>query len=98
MEKGTDLKQQTKTWAFWLGLVGMALLQTNTIPQTIKILSGNCDVSNLSLQMFVQTEIGLALYLYNALKTKNLLYIISNTIGLVTVGSIILAILLAGGF
>lgn len=92
-----DLKSQTRTLAFWLGLIGMGLLQTNTIPQTLKILSGDCDVSNLSVQMFVQTEIGLALYLYNAIKTKNLLYIISNTIGLISVGSIICAIYFFGG-
>jgi len=88
---------QWKSKAFWIGLVGMALLQTNTFPQTIKILSGECDVSNLSVQMFVQTEIGLACYLYNAVKTKNLLYIISNTIGLISVGSIIVAIYAFGG-
>lgn len=90
-------KEQFKTVAFWVGLIGMALLQTNTIPQTIKILSGECDVGNLSVQMFIQTEIGLACYLYNAIKTGNLLYIISNTIGLISVGSIIVAIYAFGG-
>ena len=85
-------KSQFKTWAFWLGIIGMALLQTNTLPQTIKIVSGDCDVSNLSVQMFVQTELGLALYLYNAIKTRNLLYIISNSFGLITVGSVIVAV------
>lgn len=88
------MKEQVKTSAFWVGLVGMALLQTNTIPQVLKILQGECDVSNLSIQMFVQTWLGLCCYLYNAVKTKNALYIISNTFGLVSVGVTILAILI----
>ena len=79
-------KSQVKTWAFWLGIIGMGLLQTNTLPQTVKILSGDCDVSNLSVQMFVQTWVGLLLYLYNAIKTRNLLYIISNSFGLIKIG------------
>lgn len=91
------MKDQVKTWAFWIGIVGMAMLQTNTFPQTIKILRGECDVSNLSVQMFVQTEIGLACYLFNAIKTRNLLYIVSNTIGLLSVGSILCAIYFFGG-
>ena len=86
------MQNQTRTTAFWVGLLGMALLQTNTFPQTIKILRGECDVENLSIQMFAQTWFGLLLYLYNAIKTRNLLYIVSNTFGLVSVGSIIVAI------
>jgi len=88
------VKDQIKMPAFWIGLVGMILLQTNTVPQVIKIVSGDCDVRNLSIQMFVQTWIGLCCYLYNAIKTRNMLYVISNTFGLVSVGVTILAILI----
>lgn len=90
------IKQQLRSPAFWIGIVGMAMLQTNTIPQVIKILKTG-DASGLSVQMFVQTLIGLACYLVNAISTRNLLYIISNTIGIVSVSVTIIAILMFGG-
>lgn len=90
------IKQQLRSPAFWIGIVGMAMLQTNTIPQVIKILETG-DASGLSVQMFVQTLIGLVCYLVNAISTRNLLYIISNTIGIVSVSVTIIAILTLGG-
>lgn len=90
------IKQQLRSPAFWIGIVGMAMLQTNTIPQVIKILETG-DASGLSVQMFVQTLIGLVCYLVNAISTRNLLYIISNTIGIVSVSITIIAILTLGG-
>lgn len=92
MEK---IKSVVADKALIVGLIGMVLLQSNTIPQTIKILKTG-SVENLSIQMFVQTLLGLIMYLYNAVKTKNKLYIISNTIGIVNVTILIIAILTMG--
>ena len=81
--------------ADFLGYIGMALIHSNMIPQTIKVLNG-ADISALSMQTFIQTLIGLICFQTHAITTKNKLYIISNGIGMVNVLVVIIAILWKG--
>ena len=77
----------------WVGLIGMVLLQSNTIPQTLKVINTG-NISSLSTQMFVQTLLGLICYEIHAVKMGDKLYILSNAIGIVNVLALIVAILL----
>lgn len=68
-----------------VGYLGLAFVQFNCVPAIIAALQQG---HSTPISGVILTVVGLACYLYNAVVTKNTLYIIGNTIGLV--GNLIL--------
>ena len=68
-----------------IGYIGLALVQFNCVPAIIVALREGHSTPLFGVCL---TVVGLACYLYNAVITKNTLYIVGNTIGLI--GNLIL--------
>ena len=73
------------------GWVGMIMLQGNNIPTLLASLSGSAHLPPLSLTSL--TWCGLTMYLWNAIHTRNTLYIVGNVIGLI-LNSIMIGLIL----
>jgi uncharacterized protein with PQ loop repeat len=66
--------------AEFIGYVGMAMLQFNSIPAIISALETGASAPIATIVLSIA---GLACYLYNSLKTDNTLYTVGNTIGII---------------
>lgn len=64
-----------------VALFGMAILQSNAMPYLIKAWQGNLPTTIVPAFM---TVVGLLCYLYYAIKRRDPIYIIGNTIGIVS--------------
>ena len=73
------------------GWIGMIMLQGNTVPTLLARLSGSVNLPPLSLTSL--TWCGLTMYLWNAIYTRNTLYIVGNVIGLI-LNSIMIGLIL----
>jgi hypothetical protein len=71
-----------------IGLVGLTVLQSNALPFLLAAMRGEMPPTILPALM---TIAGLACYLYRAVKMRDLLYIIGNTVGIVS-NSLLIAI------
>jgi len=63
------------------GWVGAVLLQTAPLPNTFQVWAGNLDAAP-PLTMILMLWCGLALYLVYSIYRKDMVYIASNTCGL----------------
>jgi hypothetical protein len=86
----TALPRRIKTSGI-AGWTGMALLQGSTLPTLLNSIEGNAHLPPLSLT--VMTWLGLSLYLWNSIATKNTLYTVGNAIGL-TLNTIMIGLII----
>ena len=74
------------------GYIGMVLLQGATIPATLEIVF-ELTSNRPPITMIVMMIIGLFLYLVRSIVQKDLLYTISNTVGVIANTVLLLAII-----
>ena len=67
------------------GYLGMILVQGSVLPPTYNVLMGNSDKVP-PLSMVVTIFLGLTLYLIRSIIQKDMVHIISNSIGFMTQG------------
>ena len=73
-----------------IGYIGMGMLQFNSVPAIIQAVESG---KSAPLATMFLTVAGLACYLYNSVKTKNTLYTVGNTIGIIGNSILIFAVL-----
>ena len=83
------MKQSNKI-ALFIGILGMVLLQSNSLPFIWDIINGN---KTGNIQSSVQAVLGLSCYLFYSIKRRDWLYTVGNLIG-ITSNLIIIALLL----
>jgi hypothetical protein len=71
-----------------IGLVGLTVLQSNALPFLLAAMRGDMPPTILPS---IMTIAGLSCYLYRAIKMRDLLYIIGNSIGIIS-NSILIAL------
>lgn len=77
------------------GVCGMVLIQICYFPQLLKVIQTR-EVAGISALMYGVLICGLVCYLIYAIKIRDWIYILSNTINLVSAGLLFYLILLWG--
>jgi len=78
-----------------MGWIGMVLIHSATLPVTLGVILGN-STSMPPISMVLLVWSGLFLFLCNAIVKKDILYIISNSVGFFF-NSVLLAIIVFKG-
>ena len=79
------MKKYEKLISNVCGYLGMILVQGSVLPPTYNVLMGNSDKVP-PLSMVVTIFLGLTLYLIRSIIQKDMVHIISNSIGFMTQG------------
>ena len=81
-------------WNNALGWIGVVLLQGATLPSMLDRIFGNGEAANLPpLSMVLMVWVGLGFYLARAIRQKDMVYCVSNGVGMF-LNSVLLALII----